>query len=92
MKKFCLIAAAALLIVGTAVSLSACGREALPPLVTDTPPATTPYVPDNLPIEWFETAYTNMTPWQRYPAESSSPEEREGGEKTPEENPDIDPK
>lgn len=88
MKKFWLIAAAVLLIVGTVISLSACGPKTPPPLTTDTPPATTPYVPGNLPIEWFETAYTNMTPWQRYPADSSSPTEKESGEKTPEKAPE----
>ncbi len=72
MKKFLLPLIAAALLVASVTFFTACGREMPAPLETELPPETTPYVPGELNIEFFETVYTNMSPWKKYPSDTSS--------------------
>ena len=35
------------------------------------PPAKPPYVPEPLNVEFFNTGYSNMSPWQAYPSKKA---------------------
>lgn len=72
MKKLLVIVLALVCLLGVTVLLAACGQEMPPVLSTKSLPETGPYVPEELYVEFFNTAYSNMSPWVKYPAESKT--------------------